>query len=138
MKTKDVWFNHGRWLVRCPVCGAKTSIRPSGKQKEIKFYCGRCYRGKMAKRPVPLPNGSGFTWAYDHKSQRDAAQAAKNNGEIHIAVLPKNWQEVVKLLRVRRTEHMGFYPGDFAAPNNKKETIADLEKENATDPLLEY
>ena len=137
MKTKDVWFNRGRWFVRCPVCGSKTAIKPSGSQKEIKFYCGACYSGKIAKIPVLLSSG-GSTWAFDHKAQRAAAQAAKDNGEIYTAVLPVDWKKAEDLLRVRRTPHMGFYPGDFKAPNNKKETIADLKRENASDPVLSY
>jgi len=137
MKTKDIWFNHGRWLVRCPGCGSKTVIKPSGSQKEIKFYCGACYGGKIAKAPAPLPGG-GLVWRTDHKAQRDAAQAAKDNGEIYTAVLPISWKKVEKLLRLRRTPHMGFYPGNFKAPNNKKETIKDLERENASDPVLSY
>ena len=137
MKTKDVWFNRGRWLVRCPVCGSKTALKPEGPQKEIKFYCGACYGGKIAKVPVLLPGGS-FVWGFDHKGQREAAQAARDNGEIHVAVLPVSWKKVEKLLRLRRTPHMGFYPGNFKAPNNKKETIKDLERENASDPVLSY
>ncbi len=136
MKTKDVWFNRGRWLVRCPVCGSKTALKPEGPQKEIKFYCGACYGGKIAKVPVLLPGGS-FVWGFDHKGQREAAQAARDNGEIHVAVL--------RLIGRRLRNYLGFgelHTWDSILGISRlpiiKRTIKDLERENASDPVLSY
>ena len=138
-KNHDVWFNRGRWLVRCPICGSANQIRPTGNQKKIKYFCGSqyCYPGKLKRTPQISPDGK-ITYKYSYKEQRAAANAANQNGEIFVAVLPEDWKIAEDLLRVRRTIHQAFYPGNFDPPNNKNETIADLKRENASDPELDY
>jgi len=137
MKTKDVWFNQGRWLVRCPVCKQKNQIRPEKGRKTIKWYCGGCYPDKIKRVPKPLPTGA-MTYGYSKELQKRAAQQAYNNDEIHVAVLPDDWWHAQQLLRERKKVHQGFYPGDFASPNDKQETVEDLKQENKEDPVLFY
>ena len=137
MKTKDVWFNKGRWIVRCPICGGKNKIRPPKGRKQIKWYCGACYPGKIKKKFERLPNGE-IIPVVDKEAQRLAADMAWQNEEIHTAVMPEGWEEAARLLRLRRIHHQGWYPGDFASPNDKKETLAELEEEQRKHPLLGY
>ena len=135
----DVWFNRGRWLSRCPVCTQKSRIPPKSGDKEIMFFCGGCYPQKIER--VPKRNfNSVVRFGYSQTLQKGALQAAMNNDEVYIAVLPKQWEKAQQLLMVRQTVHQGFYPGGIEnkRPNNKNETIADLQKENETDPLLWY
>jgi len=137
MNTDNVWFNRGRWIVRCPVCGAKNRIRPKQGDTKIRFYCGACYPDKLKKKVQILPNGTPII-GYDGKAQRRAAQEAMNNNEIHTAILPEGWEEAERLLRQRKKVHQAWYPGDHMQPNNKSETLEDLKAEQESDPILHY
>jgi len=136
-KIKDVWFNRGRWLVRCPICESKNEIKPNAKHKQIKFFCGGCYPDKQAREPKIMPDGR-IILSSSMSKQKAAAQNAHNNNEIYIAVLPDEWVEVQELLRLRRTPHQGYYPGNFKQPNHREETIQDLRDEQKNDKLLAY
>ena len=136
MKIYDVWYNQGRWIVRCPVCGGKTHIKPKPSNKTVKWYCGNCFPDKFARKPAII--GNKVTLEQDHEKKRVAAEQANAMGEIYTAVMPEDWQKAEALLRVRRLPHQGWYPGDFEPPNNKQEPLSNLQDENDTDPKLEY
>ena len=136
MKIYDVWFNQGRWIVRCPVCAGKNKIDPKPGNKTVKWYCGACYPDKLARKPMII--GNKITLEQDHEKKRASAEQAYALGEIYTACLPEDWEKAEKLLRVRRLPHQGWYPGDFAPPNDKQEPLSNLQSENNKHPDLQY
>jgi len=136
MKVYDVWYNWGRWIVRCPVCGGKNKIKPKTGNKTVKWYCGACYPDKLARTPKII--GNKVTLEEDHEKKRAAAEEAYANGEIYTAGMPEGWEKAEGLLRARRLVHQGWYPGDFEPPNDKQEPLSNLREENDADPVLDY
>lgn len=131
MTKVNVWFNDGRWIVRCPVCELKTELKPRKKIKNlrIKWHCGNCHPGKIQRVLKITPAGS-IAYSYSRKAQIQAAENAYNADEIHIAVFPKDWKEAEKILRLRHKKHQHYRPHEIYPKTGKYETAADLVAEN--------
>ncbi len=135
----NVWFNDGRWITRCSVCLSKTQIKPKNGKKYlvIKWYCGRCYPGKI-KRVLKKGIAGELSYGYSRALQMRAAGDAFSNDDVHEAVFPSDWQEAERLLRMRRLDNQHYRPHEILKRTGKPETAADLALENETDPILEY
>ena len=138
-KVVNTWVNRGRWLTRCPKCRSKTRVKPVGKSEvqKIKWYCGECYPKKI-KRVLKMNIDGELTYSYSRKLQMQAAKDAYNADEIYTAILPEDWLEAERLLKMRYTLHQNYLPHEKIPKTGKKETVADLKLENATDPILAY
>jgi len=138
-KIVNVWFNDGRWLTKCPVCTSNTRIKleANAEKLTIKWYCGRCYPGKIQR---VLKKGIAGELSYGHSRalQMRAAGDAFSNDDIHEAVFPSDWMEAERLLRMRRLDNQHYRPHEILKRTGKPETAADLALENEKDPLLAY
>jgi len=136
----NVWFNDGRWITQCPDCGSKTEIRPRKKkikQLKIKWYCGNDYPGKI-QRQLRIMADKSIGYVYSREAQKAAATKAFNDGKIHTAIFPDDWQEAERLLRMRKIIHQHYLPHEISKKLDRPETAADLAVENDNDPLLAY
>lgn len=135
----NTWFNDGRWLTACPVCGSNTQIKPIGSKsiQKVKWYCGRCHPGKI-KRVLKKGVDNSLSYGYSGLLQRRAANAAFSIDEIHIAIFPKDWLEAERLLKMRFIEHQHYRPHEIYKRTGKPETARDLAQENESDSLLFY
>lgn len=135
----NVWFNDGRWIVRCPKCQSQTQIKPARKIKylKLKWYCGACYPGKI-QRELKVGIDGKVSYSYSRKVQMKAAEDAYNADEIYTAIFPKDWQEAEETLRLRIIEHQHYRPHEIHPKLGRPETAADLVIENEVDPLLSY
>lgn len=140
-KIVNVWFNHGRWIVRCPKCGSKTEIKPKSKKKNliIKYYCGSkdCHPGKI-KRVLKRNINGELSYNYSRTIQMQAAKNAYNSEEIYEAVFPEDWVKAEELLRLRLIKHQGYRPHEILKRTGKPEIVADLAWENEHDSKLGY
>lgn len=123
----DVYMNHGRWLMDCPVCGTPILVID---EKEL--ICPACFPDMLAKIFLPLPSPPyppGATRpADDFERIAKARQKAREQGQAWRPKFPAERQQIERVLRKRRMENMNWKPG---------ETLADLSAENKAHGLGE-
>ncbi len=120
------FFNHGRWLARCPKCKLPNKIKAT---TEL-FICGNCYPGKLKKR-YSVVEGK-IVGNYIKKAQENAKHLAYSEGAVYEIDWPKDAKDVEKELRKRKLIDQSFVP-ESELPHfpqlKKADTLASLRKE---------
>lgn len=107
-KTRGLaYVNHSRWLVDCPACGAAIRIDPAQGDRAI---CGNCNPGLFAIRFVRRVV-DGEESFYPVPDERKRAETARTSTPFAF-VLPPDWEEIFRILRLRPVANMNWLPGE--------------------------
>lgn len=91
MKTIKAFYNHGRWLVQCPIHGAGGAM-PAGEE----YICPVCYRGSIANI-VKIVSGRLITIP-DRSARKTARITAEKDGKLYLIKYPAKREEIEKEL----------------------------------------
>lgn len=130
------FYNHGRWLARCPSCGQPNIVESSTEM----FICGECYPEKLKKRAQVLPTGQVMI-GYDQGARREAKIHAYTEGNVYIVDWHRNASAIERELKRRKVIHQSYIPEEELEnfPEVKEaDTLHKLRAEIDTDPRLKY
>jgi hypothetical protein len=114
------YMNWGRWLIACPKCGTKFSVR----KRDTEFTCSVCHPDLMAvayNRVIDSRGREIFRPVDDDDLRMEAREKAKKIGESYPIAWPQNLKEIEAILLMRPNK---------ANRNWKTETPDELRAEN--------
>jgi hypothetical protein len=132
-KTRGIaYFNHGRWLADCPVCGSPIGVSP---EKADLAVCPICSPGLFASKQVEVPLSDEdklleptATKAFRTIPDGEARRAVFELARKHHILFPDDWKKIEDMLRMRETRFMNWLPG---------ETLDMLKAENIEHQVME-
>ncbi len=135
------YVNHGRWLARCPKCGAANKLADLGaKDKPTTLICRGCHPAAHNAMARALKPGHESKLKAMLEGDRKAARSllwvdvpdleeratqkrmARQAGEEYEVIYPKDAVKAEDVLRLRRVKNMNWLP--------ESETLAELKRQN--------